>query len=593
MAVVRRRPKTPPTKIERFLGLNEDTSGDTQLELGESPNMLNFRLTENFKLRKREGYKELFPSLGAFDIRGMWYGKVAGSNHFLFATNGHIYEHNLTSHANTSIGLLTDDETSFFAFGSKVYMLNGHEYKSWDGTTFGDVAGYIPLVATATPPAGGGSVNEQINLLTGKKRQTFSGDNLATLYQVAETALTSVDVVKVAGVTKTVTTDYTVNLALGQVTFVVKPPVGQDNVDIQWTKGTGSRSEITENRFAMFFGGQNDSRVFFYGDGSNRYYYTGLAAGVPSAEFLPANNYREISSSQYAVTDIIRQYDRQIIYTNGGEAWYSYYDPITLVSGDVEADFPTFPLNDAIGNIAIGQAQLIQNNPFSIHNGVHEWVATNVRDERNAVYKSKKVEPSLDAEDLTQAITIDWEARREYWLAIGNQVWVYNYRLDAWYRFELADNITCFFVVNNELYFGTSGQIMKFDESKRSDNGTVISSRWEMNFYDFEVEWLRKFLNRIWVTIQPGTKEKIVVEWETDKDASSQSYPLTYNLLDFANVDFGAWSFLTYYNAHPNRLKVKAKKFVYFKLILTNDSLTESATVLSINLLARTGGEAK
>ena len=60
MAQVRVQKPSNPTKIDRFLGLNEDSTGDTQLKLGESPDMTNFRITENYKLKKREGYSPLF-----------------------------------------------------------------------------------------------------------------------------------------------------------------------------------------------------------------------------------------------------------------------------------------------------------------------------------------------------------------------------------------------------------------------------------------------------------------------------------------------------------------------------------------------------
>lgn len=593
MATIPIPKQTPPTRIDRFLGINEDTSGETELELGESPDMLNYRITENYKLRKREGYVQLFATLGAFDIRGMWYGKLSGTFYFLFAANGNVYSHNLATGVNTSLGTLTAAKTFFFAFGTKVYMLNGNEYKSYNGTTFETVAGYVPLIATATPPTGGGTANESINLLTGKKRQTFSGDAAATAYQLAETAITSVDVVIVGGVTMTVTTDYTVNLTTGVVTFVVAPATGVDNVDIQWTKGSGSRAEITANFYAMFFGGQNDSRVFAYGDGTNRYYYTGLAAGVPSAEYWPTLNYREISSAEFAVTDIIRQYDRQLIYTDGGETWYSYYDAIT-VDGDTVADFPTFPLNDSIGNIATGQGQLIENNPFSIQTGVHEWVATNVRDERNAVYKSKRVQPTLDDVDLTTAVTVDWETQKEYWLAVGNKVWVYNYRLDVWYKFQTAASITCFLVANDILYFGTTaGQIMKFDTTKRTDNGTTITATWEMSFYGFEAEYLRKFLTEMWISLKPDDKSSVAITYQTDRDAVSDTYTASYDLATFSSVNFGDFNFYTNYNPQPFHFKIKAKKFVYFKLILTNAVSDEKLTVLSIHLPIRMGSKVK
>jgi hypothetical protein len=594
MAVIPRQQQTPPQTIDRFLGLNQDTSGDTQLQVGESPNMYNFRITENYKLRKRNGYRQLFDTLGAMDIQGMWYGSLGGTYHFLFAANGNVFKHDLALGTNTSVGTLIDAPTYFFAYGGKVYMLNGHEYKSWDGTTFGDVVGYIPLIATSTPPTGGGTPNEGLNVLTGKKRQTFSGDNTATQYQIAETELTSVDVVKVGGVVKTVTTDYTVNLVTGLLTFLVPPPTGQDNVDIQWTKGVGQREEVTGHKFAMFFGGQNDTRVFFYGNGTNRYVYTGLANGVPSAEYIPALNYREISSDEFAVTDIVRQYDRQIIYTDGGEAWYSYYDPITLESGDVIADFPTFPLNQAKGNVAPGQSRLINNNPFTIFKGVQEWVATNVRDERNANYISKRVQPSLDELDLSAALTVDWEMRWEYWMAFGKVVYIFNYRLDVWYQFQLHDNVTSFLIADDELYFGTdAGQIMKFESGLKTDNETAISSYWEMGFFDFQAEWLQKFLNEMWISLKPEYRSSLDITFQTDRVALAKTFTAVYNMSVFDDVDFGDYSFLVNYNPQPFRFKIKAKKFVYFKLILTNIELNDTLTILSINLAARYGSKSR
>lgn len=595
MATIQIPRQLPPTRIDNFLGINEDDAGDTQLEIGESPDMLNFRLTSNGKLRKREGYVQLFATLGALNIQGMWYGKLSGTFYFLFAANGSVYKHDLALGTNTSIGSLTAAKTFFFSFGTKVYMLNGTDYKSYNGTTFETVAGYVPLIATATPPAGGGTADESINLLTGKKRQKFSGDATATAYQVAETALTSVDAVWVDGVELTVTTDYTVNLTTGVITPVTAADftVGVDNIEIYWTKGAGIRAEITANTYAMSFGGQNDTRIFAYGDGTNRYYYTGLADGVPSAEYWPTLNYREIGSAEFAITDIVRQYDRQLIYTDGGETWYSYYDPITVGSVTV-ADFPTFPLNDAVGNVATGQAQLIQNNPFSIQTGIYEWVATNVRDERNATYKSKRVQPSLDAVDLTTAITLDWEANREYWLAVGNKVWVYNYRLDAWYKFQTAASITCFLVADDILYFGTTaGQIMRFDTDELTDNGTAITARWEMNFYDFEAEYLRKYLNEMWISLKPETKSSVEITYQTDRVGTSDTYTATYNLSTFTAADFGDWSFLVNYNPQPFHFKIKAKKFVYFKLTLTNDETDDKLTVLSINLPNRMGSKVK
>lgn len=594
---------TVPKEVDRFLGLNKDNSGDTQLQLGEASFQKNFRITDSFKLKKINGYKELFATLGAFNIRGMWRGKISGAYHFLFAANGHLYEHNLTTGVNTDLGALSADApTNFFAFNDKVYIQTGSEYQSWDGTTLANVVGYRPKVAIGTPPSGGigpeanqGKEYEGINLLNGMKHQTFSPDGTATEYVLMEKGLTSVDFVYVDGVLKTVATDYTVDLVNGKVTFTLAPTGGvPDSVDIGWTKGTGSRSEVFSHRFSMFYGGKNDSRIFLYGNGTNRYIYSGLANGVPSAEYFPVFNRRDIGSDEFAVTDIVRQYDRQVIYTDGGEAQYSYYDSFIDALGNTIVDFPTFPLNQTKGNVAPGQVQVLNNNPFSIYEGVYEWVATSVRDERNANYVSKRVQPDLDILDLSTALTYDFEELSEYWLCVGNKVWVYNYRIDVWYYFELYDTPTCFLTINKELYFGTSkGQIMKFEDDLRSFNGQSIPSRWEMGNYDWDLEFIRKFLNRVWISLQAGSKVGLNVSWETEKNASTQALPIGYNLFDLKLLDFEDFSFETNYSIQPFRLKIKAKKFAYFKLILENNSATETVTVLSIILLGRLGGQVK
>jgi len=594
MASIMIRPKLPPTKIDRFLGINLNDTGDTQLQVGESPNMLNFRITSDYKLRTREGYIELFPKLNK-PIKAAWRGKIGNDYHFLFACDGKVYKY---GEELTVIGNIQDAMTNFINFNDKLYIQDGHEYYSWDGATFKTVEGYVPTVAIGTPPAGGGTPYEQINLLTDKKKQLFSGDGTSKDYQLLETNITSVDKVYVNGDLQTPGTHYSVNLVTGKVTFTTAPSdAAPDNVEIEWTKVTaGNRSQVTACRAAMTFGGANDTRIHIWGNPQlkNRR----LTSGIPinqstSAEYFPVNMNADIGSYEYAITDIIRQYDRMVILKERS-SYYSYYEVV-----DGTGSFPVYPLNGDIGNVAFNQAQLVQNNPYSVFTGVYEWVATSVRDERNAQFISERVQSELEDIDLTQAITVDYEDLKEYWLAIDRVVYIYNYRNNTWYKFELAHKPTCFIVIDKDLHFGTEdGYIMRFGEDSignilTTDDGEPIHKVWEMHFYDFQAEHLRKYLNRIWVSIQPGAKEEIDLSWQTNRDSSRRKYRVEYKLMDYSNVDYGDWSYLTYYNPQPERLKIKAKKFVYFKLILENTSITATATVLSINLQTRMGGESK
>lgn len=133
---------------------------------------------------------------------------------------------------------------------------------------------------------------------------------------------------------------------------------------------------------------------------------------------------------------------------------------------------------------------------------------------------------------------------------------------------------------------------MKFDENLRTYNGTTIEAVWEMGFFNFGVEWLRKFIQRIFVTILPRIKTHIDITYQTDINGSSDTYTAKYSLSNFEHCDFAHFSFVTNYSPQPFKFKIKAKKIDYFKLIIENND-TDTATVLSITIPSRTGGEVR
>ena len=585
----------PPTEIKKFLGLNENIDGEYGLKLGEATKQIGWRVTSGYQLKRMEGYKTIFAGLVG-KVQGMWYGKLNGAFFFLFANNGHLWSGNLANGTKTDLGTLTDAPTRFLPFGSKVYTWNGYEYKCFDGITYAVVVGYRPLIAINTPPAGGGTLFEQINVLTGAKHQTFSPEGTAstgtsTVFQLAETNIDSIDFVIDRGTLKTVSTDYTVDLVNGKVTFVSAPPGGTPgSVDIGWTKGTGQRDLIEKCRFAMDYSGQTDSRVFLWGNSNfkNRRFWSGLANGVPSAEYFEANSYDDLGNGQYAITDIKKMGDIQKIYFENG-VMYSYY-AVETIGGLSTATFPVFELSDEIGNFAYGQVQIVNDRPLTLYNGVHAWENTNVRYQLAHNLISQRVQPSLDDVDLSAAITYNWQEMKEYWLNIGSTVWIYNYLNNTWYK---RNNVsaTCFLVVNGELYFGTNGTIEKFDKEQRNDNGNIIETSWEMGFYDFGAEYLKKYMSKFWVSLKPNVKTRVDVRCITNNEGTSQPITIYYNLITFKRCDFRHFSFKTSYNAQPFRVRMKEKGFDYLKIALSSDSLTDVATILSISILIRLGGK--
>lgn len=583
--------------IDKFLGVNKSET-ETLLQLGEASDMSNWAISDDQKLVKQFGYEHLNDPAES-PIRGIWYGSLHGASHLLFARGGKVYEHDLETHVDTELGTIIDAyPTTFFVTNNTVYIMDGTDFYSWDGETFQVVEGYVPTVFTTAPPHGGGTILEGMNYLTGKKKMKFSGDGEATVFQLPELNIESVDEVMVGPAVKVKDVDYTVNLVAGTVAFVEAPMMGVNNVVITWTKvEEGNRERITKCRF---FGGQYYARFWIYGNPEykNTRFCSGVTmAGASDPTYWPM--FTDSDVGEHEITGIITHYNKQLIWTtgdsSGASAWYStqqnYTDPN---SGVVMALFPVYPISAKVGNVAPGQVQIIINNPFTIYKGIFQWVSTYVMDEKNAEWVSKRIQRDLDQLDLTKAITWDWDDKGLYLLCIDKRIWVYNYRVNAWYILDLPHKPTCFMTVEKQLYFGTdTGQIMKFDESLKTYDGQIIDAVWYMGFYNFGVDWLRKFIQRMFISLKPETRSKVVITYETDRSNESEPMTAEYSLLDFNDIDFNDFYFNISRNPQPFKFKIRAKKIDYFKIKLQSNFEKYEATVLTITLPVRTGGEVK
>ena len=584
--------------IDTFLGVNKSET-ETLLQLGEASEMSNWMITDDRKLKKMYGYKSLNEKVSEKKVNGMWYGRIHGTNHFLFARGGKVYEYDFDTETEQELGPVADAyPTTFFVANNTVYILDGTEFYSWDGTTFKQVEGYVPTFATAAPPYGGGTIYEGINYITGKKKMNFSADGELSIFQLPEYDINSVDSVYVGGIEQEVITDYTVDLDYGTITFVDPPEKGSNNVVIAWTKEDADMRKLITN--CRYYGGSYYARFWLFGNPNRRNtrFPSGVTVdGVSDPTYWPYATDSDVG--EYEITDILTQYDKQIIFTSGdssgASAWYSlnetYTDPGT---GLVVTLFPTFPINAKAGNVAPGQAQLILNNPFTIWNGVYQWTSTYVMNEKDVRWVSQRIQRDLDALDLTKAITWDWHENGLYLLCIGKKVWVYNYRVDVWYVLELPHEPTCFMTVDKKLCFGTTdGQIMMFDVNEVTFDGEEIVATWDMGYSTFGVDYLRKYIQIMFISLLPLASTHVDIYVSTDRNASMKFVKtVKYSLSNFDDWDFSNFSFETNYSPQPKKVKLKAKKINYLKIRLVCDG-TDRAIVLSLTLPIRAGGLVK
>jgi len=600
MSVIPTNQDIKPFVIKKFLGLNLTTTGDTQILDGESGNMTNFVITDDYKLRKCDGYKMVYDFES--QIKGTYTFITSSETYLLIVADGKLYkipQSKLDDDTEweelipTLIGSVGDYDTTFFSFDKKVYILNGHKYYSYDGTTLTEVEGYIPLVYVNTPPTGGGTEYDPINMLTGKKHMTFNADGTSSTYQLAQKGITSVDKVIVNGTE--LSSGYTANTTNGTVTFDNIPTAGTDNVDIYWTKSDGNRSYIENMKAGIVYGGDVDTKVFLYGSSTepNRLRYSATAGGAPSVEYFPATNLVDIGTSNFAVTDCTRQYDRLLVTTNRPEAYQIGIDLIN-VNGYSTPSVVTLPLNEVHGNIAFAQGQVINNDPVTIEKGqLIRWKSTNVRDERNMEVISDKIRDDLVAMDLKYAKTCDFQDKNQLWLSLGNKIYIYNYFNKTFSRLTVPIDTDLLQVVGRNMYItSVGGALYKFDNSYQQFDDELISAHWEMNFSNFGLPYQRKTMRKLWVLMQPQASASAEIGYVSNRNEAPQKKVISYKLTFLDDVDFSDFTFKVSTDPQPFRLKIKAKKFTNLKVIIDNNN-TDDCTILELALKLEGNGESK
>lgn len=525
-------------------------------------------------------------------VAGLWFGMIGGEEYLLAACDGKLWS--LTDGERTEIGNVdTTGPVHIFGFNDCAYILDGKKYRVYDGTSLTEPEGYVPIVVIAADPAGGGTEYEQINKLNGKRRIWFSPDGTDTVYHLPEKNVT-VDSVKDRGTnTEYDPGDYTVDGAAGTVTFDTAPSVGTNTIEIAYTAAGNGRADVEKMRFSELFNGAQDNRVFLYGDGTNKVFYSGVDYdGKPRADYFPDMNVADIGAANTPVTGLLRHYSWLVAFKTDSTYGITYGD-ITLEDGRVTPGFYVKPINRAIGNGAPGQVRLVNNQPRTIHGqDCYEWATSynQAADERLAKRISDRVFATLATFDPAECVCWDDDYHQEYYISCGGKALVHNYAADAWYLYTDFDAV-CFASAHNVLYVGTSnGEIRYLDPNIRSDCGKPIDAYWESGSMDFGEDYRRKYSSMIWLGLKPTEDSEITVTVQTDKKSVYTEKVVQRKMATFANADFSDWSFETNYKPWMQRLKIKAKKFTYYKLIFKSLSDTAYATVVAVEMRVRFNG---
>lgn len=645
MASIRGSVKQTDVNYSKFLGLYEAPDGDTQMKNGVSPEMENFQVTESFHLKTRPG---IVPYHAPDLCRGYFSDETVEIA--IFLNTVYYREMDTTDETWNSIGTVFFPPTigprphrlisaaTIFAFGDWYYFMTGRNYYRWKlgETAVAEVDGYVPLVVTGAAPAGGGTTLERINLLTNKRRAQYSADGTSKRFVLPEqierrgeeTLILSVTV-DGAAVTWTEVSTEAANTYAAEL--ATAPAKGVNNVEITYQNPREDDSSlITQCLSYEKFNGATDSRLFVYGGSGNIVYYSEpTLAGEATGAYFAALNEIKIGDASSPVTLLQRHYGRLMAFKPDG-CYAVSYDTITLADGTLTAGFYVRPMHRSIGSDLIGQPCTVQNFPRTFCNGsLYDWkqTASYYQDERYAKIVSEPVQFSLSG-GQGKLFLYDDDFQHRFYCFLNDDagtVLVNAYEQGVWFKYTGFYNVTAAgHGRNGVLVFamrrsGASGLYILSDAHtydytpQFSEEGALtgylrepISCRWESGHMDFGRSNTRKYSSYIWVTLKPGRRVRAWLTARSDRRPSYAEKPVENAVTGlFDETDFADFTFETYEVPRARRLKIKVKKFVFYKLLIRCDGGAETTvpeipestdgavTVLSVDQRVRFTSDAK
>lgn len=590
--------------VDRFLGLNEAADSQRELKPGQAAKMENFTVSDGGNLTLRPGIVPLnrqeWGQTPTFLDRAM--PVYAGGQEWILSWHNRDGKSLLCLMGQTESKMWTLDQPveQIFLLGGKIWILQSAMGEvrclCMEPTQEGlkdpqNVEAYVPLLRTGCNAAGEGQIREELNILTDQFRLEAVGDGVSVDYKLIG-----------AGAVESVLADGKVvsgSFQNGVYTFSEPPEEGARLQFVCRVSGDTLqpyREQLMDMAGNTLWGEESDNRCFFWGDGSNTCLYTEIPQ-YGQGLYLPVGNRLTADHSAAPITGLCSHYSRLLVYKPDG---------VDVVISESGRGFSLRPVSRQFGNDGVGQLQLVENSPRSFtKGGIYDWRMTQsaYRDERYAVRISDRVCRTLDALEISRFVTCDDGVSKTYYVFANDEdgtVLVHRYGLDVWtvYRSTLTRNVTAAFLWGKQPVFLANGQLRTWDSSEAYDIDTqgekiAIPAVWESGYLDFDMPRQRKYCAQVWLSLLSRSGTDLDITARTDRQSGYAVRNLRSALLDFGRMDFSRMSFVTFTAPRVHRVKLKVRKFVYYKLVFRLNKPGAVATVLGYEQQLRPGAGVK
>ena len=620
IAPKRARPKHT-TIYGKFKG--NDFSVDASLvDKDRSPYAPNLIADVGGMPEKRLGWRVLYQI--EQPVHNLWVGEINGKKSFIAHGGTKIYKFTALNYEVIKDNVNNEKSSAFFMRSSddtgKIYILTGKEFLEFDGETVKNVAenGYVPTILISRNPTGGGTLYESVNLISGKRTESFLGNDTDKVYQLSANKIDKIDKVEVLNSNgeKVATTEYTADLTTGKVTFTSahKPIVaGQDNVFITYTKNVeGYADRINKCTISDLYGHGGSNRVFLSGNPDYKAY--DWHSDIFRPNYFPDLNYSVVGTSDTAIMGYQKLGKYQVAIKEDNQQDSTVFQRWGELNEDGTVTFRIEQGIAGIGAVSKHCFGMLADEPlFLSRQGIQAITSNNILAERTIRNRSFFVDSYLTKEpNLQNAVACEWNGF--FVLCVNGVAYVldgknksykerstasYDYNYECYYWTNIP--ATCLLSVAGELYFGTDdGRICKFNTdidnmTRYSDDGKAIVASWATMNDDDGAPHIYKSMTKkgCLVTIKPYTRSSGTIYVCKDGNPRQLLRNGTMDILDWDDVDFDRFTFNTNDSPQDIFFKKKVKKYKRLQIIVENDALNEGFGVLQIVKTFTVGNYAK
>ena len=444
-----------------------------EINLIRSPDSLNvwkdYKKTASIRTRPGMVLKTAFPApvYGVFCFNGMMLVH-SGKNLYTVTTGGKktiIYDG------------LNEAESDSFVYENIWYFKDGKHYLRYDGTTIKAVEGYVPTTSIARKPAGGGTIYEDVNLLTGKRINTFLADGSSKAFFLDATGLDT-DFAPIVKVNDAVVSNYTVDYAAGKITFDTAPSApltdGRDNVSVEFKKDvSGTTNKILGCTLLQVF----DNRVFF--SGNKDYPNTVWHCSLNDPSYCSDLDYYNEGLDNAQINGLVAGNNALWVFREPSDANTTVFYHTPTIDNEYGKIYPSQHSSVTIG--CIGKAINFNDDIIFFSERGMEGISGDITTEQAVAHRSSVVDRKLIAEADYKSMTLaEWEG---YLLVfVGNHVYLADSRAMLtneghqeyeFFYWDLGKKVTCARADGGVLYLGTEDGVYTL-----TDNECAVESWW-------------------------------------------------------------------------------------------------------------------